>query len=361
MFLGVRRRRLRGGHLPRLHPRLLQGLPLPRLGLGDPRAAAASRTCARWAACAKHMPHTYWTFLVATLAIAGIPPLAGFFSKDEILGRRSRESGVHGLPACSGPSALAHGGPDGLLHVPALPHDLLRRVPRHGTSRRHHLHESPASMTVPLMVLAVALDRRRLRRRAESSSTATGLGEFLEPVSSCRIAAGARGRTHAPARAIELRADGAVGRRRRRSGSSSPGPGSTGATRPRCRRASPSVRRASTALVANKYYVDELYDARLRRRARARRRALPVGVRRDASSTCIPSTARAAVTVGASRGSPRVFDQYVVDGARQRRRRHAPGRLPRLPPRADRPRPELRAGDGAAACSCLVGRLPALR
>ena len=33
----------------------------------------------------KNMPTTYRTFLIGTLAIAGIPPLAGFFSKDEIL------------------------------------------------------------------------------------------------------------------------------------------------------------------------------------------------------------------------------------------------------------------------------------
>src|SRR6185295_11434579 len=33
----------------------------------------------------KYMPKTHWTMLVATIAIAGIPPLAGFFSKDEIL------------------------------------------------------------------------------------------------------------------------------------------------------------------------------------------------------------------------------------------------------------------------------------
>jgi len=33
----------------------------------------------------KHIPRTYWTFFIATLAIAGIPPFAGFFSKDEIL------------------------------------------------------------------------------------------------------------------------------------------------------------------------------------------------------------------------------------------------------------------------------------
>ena len=35
----------------------------------------------------KHMPTTYWTFLVATIAIAGISPFAGFFSKDEILAK----------------------------------------------------------------------------------------------------------------------------------------------------------------------------------------------------------------------------------------------------------------------------------
>jgi len=33
----------------------------------------------------KYMPHTWWTFMLAYLAIAGIPPFAGFFSKDEIL------------------------------------------------------------------------------------------------------------------------------------------------------------------------------------------------------------------------------------------------------------------------------------
>jgi NADH:ubiquinone oxidoreductase subunit 5 (chain L)/Multisubunit Na+/H+ antiporter, MnhA subunit len=34
---------------------------------------------------ARKIPLTFWTFAIATAAIAGIPPLAGFFSKDEIL------------------------------------------------------------------------------------------------------------------------------------------------------------------------------------------------------------------------------------------------------------------------------------
>ena len=36
---------------------------------------------------ARHLPTTYWTFVVATLALSGIPPLSGFVSKDEILGK----------------------------------------------------------------------------------------------------------------------------------------------------------------------------------------------------------------------------------------------------------------------------------
>ena len=46
----------------------------------------ASRTCATWAACGSAMPWTYWTMVVGSLALAGIPIFAGFFSKDEILG-----------------------------------------------------------------------------------------------------------------------------------------------------------------------------------------------------------------------------------------------------------------------------------
>ena len=34
----------------------------------------------------KYLPVTYWTFLVGTLAISGVPLFAGFFSKDQILG-----------------------------------------------------------------------------------------------------------------------------------------------------------------------------------------------------------------------------------------------------------------------------------
>ena len=56
------------------------------LGAGSViHAMAASRTCGKWADCRERFPITYRTMFIATLAIAGIPPFAGFFSKDEIL------------------------------------------------------------------------------------------------------------------------------------------------------------------------------------------------------------------------------------------------------------------------------------
>jgi len=99
------------------------------------------------------IPITAKTFLVATLAIAGVPPLAGFFSKDEILwqtfarGDASVYKVLHVL---------------GLLTAGMTAFYMFRLVflTFGGKSRvdeevEHHIHESPLTMTGPLMVLAV--------------------------------------------------------------------------------------------------------------------------------------------------------------------------------------------------------------
>jgi NADH-quinone oxidoreductase subunit L len=97
----------------------------------------------------KHIPVTYWTMLIATLAIAGIPGFAGFFSKDEIL-----------EAAKSGPDANTVLWLLGVLGAGLTSFYMFRLVfltffgkPRFD-EHHVHVHESPKNMTVPLMILA---------------------------------------------------------------------------------------------------------------------------------------------------------------------------------------------------------------
>jgi NADH-quinone oxidoreductase subunit L len=94
------------------------------------------------------IPTTAKTFFVATLAIAGIPPLAGFVSKDEILGRTFAYSPILWLV--------------GFLTAGMTAFYMFRLVNMtfFGSSRvdheaERHIHESPSTMTVPLMFLAL--------------------------------------------------------------------------------------------------------------------------------------------------------------------------------------------------------------
>jgi NADH-quinone oxidoreductase subunit L len=96
-----------------------------------------------------HMPRTYWTFLIATLAIAGIFPFAGFFSKDEILWKALTQGGV---------VFWLIGAVAAFMTATYMFRAVFMTF--HGSSRvdphvAHHLHESPGMMTVPLMILAV--------------------------------------------------------------------------------------------------------------------------------------------------------------------------------------------------------------
>jgi NADH-quinone oxidoreductase subunit L len=97
----------------------------------------------------KKIKYTYWTMLIATLAIAGIPPLAGFFSKDAILLSAFLIPGGHPLYAI------------GLLTALFTSFYMFRLIflTFHGRPRydEHHVHvhESPWSMLGPLVGLAV--------------------------------------------------------------------------------------------------------------------------------------------------------------------------------------------------------------
>jgi NADH-quinone oxidoreductase subunit L len=95
----------------------------------------------------KHMPITYWTFILATLAIAGIFPFAGFFSKDEIL----FHSLVSGHTVFWGIATVA-------AFITAFYMFRAVFMTFHGEEKfdHHHVHphESPPLMTIPLMTLA---------------------------------------------------------------------------------------------------------------------------------------------------------------------------------------------------------------
>ncbi|GIV18683.1 MAG: NADH-quinone oxidoreductase subunit L [Armatimonadota bacterium] len=116
---------------------------------------------------AKYLPITYWTMLAGWLAIAGIPPLAGFFSKDEIL---ASAFGTHALPVSMGQILWAVGLVTALLtafYMTRLmgltfwgePRWATAHTAHHGKDDAHGHHgepsESPPSMTIPLMILAV--------------------------------------------------------------------------------------------------------------------------------------------------------------------------------------------------------------
>jgi NADH-quinone oxidoreductase subunit L len=96
------------------------------------------------------LPKTHLTMLIGCIAIAGIPPLAGFFSKDEILWSAFKIGGYGPIVWGVGFIAAAMTA----FYMFRLYWMTFGGTFRGGHELEHHVHESPASMTVPLMVLA---------------------------------------------------------------------------------------------------------------------------------------------------------------------------------------------------------------
>jgi NADH-quinone oxidoreductase subunit L len=97
------------------------------------------------------LPVTHITFAVAVMAIAGLPPFAGFFSKDEILW--SALTGAGGSIALWGLGVLTAGIT--AFYMTRLYVLVFSGRTRASEDARAHLHESPVSMTGPLVVLAI--------------------------------------------------------------------------------------------------------------------------------------------------------------------------------------------------------------
>jgi NADH-quinone oxidoreductase subunit L len=121
-----------------------------------------------------HLPTTYKTFLVGTIAIAGIPPLSGFFSKDEILWK-AFSSGHWGLWIV------------GVLGAGLTAFYMFRLLsltfegdPRWEATK--HPHEAPRTMTVPLVVLAALSVIGGFVGIPHSLGGGNAIEQWLEPV-----------------------------------------------------------------------------------------------------------------------------------------------------------------------------------
>src|SRR6202158_5506664 len=125
------------------------------------------------------IPVTAKTFFIATLAIAGIPPFAGFFSKDEILWKawRSAEGSFPYLWLIGFGTALMTA-----FYMARLLFLTFYGQPRMSHEVEHHIHESPKSMTGPLVVLAICSVCAGWLGVPASLGGTNACGKVLEPV-----------------------------------------------------------------------------------------------------------------------------------------------------------------------------------
>jgi NADH-quinone oxidoreductase subunit L len=125
------------------------------------------------------IPITHRTMLIATLAIAGIFPFAGFFSKDAILWETwSREGGAYRILWGVGYlTALMTA-----FYMFRLMYLTFHGRPRMSHDAEHHIHESPASMTIPLVVLAICAIGAGWLGWPHSLGGSDRFTTFLEPV-----------------------------------------------------------------------------------------------------------------------------------------------------------------------------------
>jgi NADH-quinone oxidoreductase subunit L len=136
---------------------------------------------------AKKIPVTYKTMLIGTIAIAGFPPLAGFFSKDEILWQAWSSNGgsMRALWYVGYATAIMTA-----FYMFRLVWLTFFSQPRMDHETEHHIHESPKSMTVPLIILAVGSIFAGFLGVPHALGGSNRFEHFLEPVFDNPVIAG---------------------------------------------------------------------------------------------------------------------------------------------------------------------------
>jgi NADH-quinone oxidoreductase subunit L len=127
----------------------------------------------------RRTPVTHWTMFIATLAIAGIFPFAGFFSKDEILWQAwSSEGGAYRFLWLIGVATALMTA----FYMFRLMFLTFHGRPRMSHEVEHHIHESPKSMTAPLVILAACSIFAGWLGVPHSLGGSNRFEKFLEPV-----------------------------------------------------------------------------------------------------------------------------------------------------------------------------------
>ena len=247
----------------------------------------------------RHLPWTYGTMLVGTLAIAGVPGLAGFFSKDEILWKAwSNGHPVIWLLLWLGAGMTAFY----MFRLIFLTFYGEERMDEH---TRHHLRESPPNVVYPLAALAFLATVGGYVGLPDWTGAANYFEHFMEPVLQLPAAAAAAHGGHDTGAELMITLLSVLA-------------AAAGIfLAHRFYVADPSLPARFTArfrglytTVFNKYYVDQLYDA------------LFVNRTKDLGNACFFIDAQfvdGAVngTAAGTRGTAtvsRLFDSYVVDG-----------------------------------------------
>ena len=157
----------------------------------------------------KYLPITYWTFIIGALAIAGVPLLSGFFSKDEIL-FETFSRGYHWLWTVAAITSLLtavymwrlvhltfHGPFRGSPHPGTALHPPHLGTAPHAAHPAHlaHLHDAPPAMAIALVVLAVGSAVAGYAGIPHALGGHNQFGVFLEPSFEAPAASGLSGMT----------------------------------------------------------------------------------------------------------------------------------------------------------------------
>ncbi|QRR02732.1 NADH-quinone oxidoreductase subunit L [Dyadobacter sandarakinus] len=123
----------------------------------------------------KKLPVTFITFFIGTWAIAGLPPFAGFFSKDEILAHVFEHNKILWVIGVAGSLMTS-------FYMFRLLFLTFFGTFRGTHEQEHHLHESPVSMTLPLVVLAILSAIGGFIGVPEALHGTHRLAEFMSPL-----------------------------------------------------------------------------------------------------------------------------------------------------------------------------------